>query len=66
MLGRLYRSIPLIIAFSALLIFISALSPLAWIGSSYSLKVLFVSMGLGVLLAYCVTVYIEDHRNTKS
>lgn len=65
--SRLYRSIPLIILYSTLLVVMTALSPLAWNVSGLNFKMIGIVASLGIICAYVTVVFIDENasRNTQ-
>jgi hypothetical protein len=59
-LNKLYRSIPLALMFASVFLFVGILSPLSW-SANIVTQVVVTGIVLGVVCAYCVTTYIDDH-----
>jgi hypothetical protein len=58
---RLYRSIPLIPVYCGLFIFIAVLSPMTWSASGINFLMLGEAAGLGIICAYCTTIFVEEN-----
>lgn len=62
---RLYRSIPLIPVFSGLFVFIAVFSPMSWTAKGPNLFIILGSVAIGVICAYCVTMFVEEYTKVK-
>lgn len=62
---RLYRSIPLIPVFSGLFVFTAVFSPLSWTAKGPNLLIILGSIAIGVICAYCVTMFVEEYTQPK-
>ena len=61
--SRLYRSIPLMPVFSIIFILIVIFSPMAWTPSGLNYTFLIGTVVLGILCAYCSTLFYDQYHN---
>ena len=62
---KLYRSLPLIPVFSGLFVFIAVFSPISWTAKGPNLFIILGSFAIGMICAYCVTMFVEEYTKVK-